>query len=316
MSPPERSGSAPRFALADDTSGQTWLDKAARGELVTAAERNAAVWQMGAAMDALVDPSIIRAAAAGDAAQVEARSIALPRTRYHGPVAAWHGRDVPMVGSLQPPASWFGKGDGSRKTSGATGGGAKPRTWADIIGPTEAERRRLWLSAAATLQRLQGTGTVVAVERRAGDAGAVPVVAIVVACVALVAWGLYLYEQSQVVRIREDAATARQAAEDQAALQEWMTRAQWSATHPGQPAPPPGPHEARVATRPQPAANNGNAGPDGPTDFLNGLRDSVVRLVYVGGVALLVVTAGPPVVANLADRVTRPRPARESALAG
>lgn len=289
---------SPRFALATQDNAQTWLDKAARGEPVTAGERNAFVWQAGAAMDALADPARI----------IKPTGLEVPTTRYNGPVREWNGRNVPLVGSVQPPPQWFGKANDT-STKGARDAGAI--TLADVLSPSNEERRLLWLATANIMRSLQVQGTVVSRERRpAGqaDAGIPPVVigAIVVAVVGVVSWGLYLYEQREVVRLRETEETARQARELQAAQAAWLQRVQAQMQNPTRPMPPPSPAETRVTQRPYPAAPPPPAA-QGADDFVAGIQRTAGQLLLWGGLGLVVVTAGPPVVANLADRATRPR---------
>lgn len=288
---------SPRFALATDDRADVWLAKAARGEPVTAGERNAFVWQAGAAMDALADPARV----------VKPGGLDVPATVYRGPVREWNGRRVPLVGTVQAPPQWFGKDFGSGDTKRTRDAGGL--TWADVIGPNDAERRNLYLATANVMRSLQVSGTVISdVRRPAGraDAGIPPLIigAIVVGVVGLVSWGLYLYEQSQIVTIREREETARQAAELQAAQAAWLQRVQAHLAHPEQPMPPPSPAETRVTQRPYPAAPPSPA-EDGATTFLNRMQEGAMRLLYVAGVGLVAVTAGPPIVANLADRATR-----------
>lgn len=326
MSPPNVSGSAVRFALATEGAADTWLRKAAAGEPVTAGERNAFVTQAGAAMDALADPTIVRAVLAGDADAASRSALAVPRARYFGPVATANGQEVPVIGTVQPPREWFGKRDPSVKAAaGLRGARLDPATrrvhaardsgsltWADVLSPNNEERRALYLATGNVLRSLQNSGEVVSNVRRdsAGvDAGLAPlaIAGIVVGVVALVSWAVYLYEQTQIVTIRENAETARQAAELQAAQAGWMQRVQWQLAHPGQPMPPPSPAETRVTGRPYPATPS--PAEDGATQFLNQLRDGALKLgaLTVGG--LVVVTVVPPVLSNLADRATRPRAA-------
>lgn len=289
---------SPRFALATQDNAQTWLDKAARGEPVTAGERNAFVWQAGAVMDALADPARI----------IKPTGPEVPTTVYRGPVREWNERRVPLVGSIDPPRQWFGKAEDT-STKGPRDAGAI--TLADVLSPTNDERRLLWLATGNIMRSLQVEGRVVSRERRPSgnvDAGLAPaaIAAIVVGVVGIVSWGLYLYEQHEVVRLRETEETARQARELQAAQAAWLQRVQAQMQNPTRPMPPPSPAETRVTNRPYPAAPPAPA-ERGAEDFVAGLQRAAGQLLLWGGLGLVVVTAGPPVVANIADRATRPR---------
>lgn len=281
----------PRFVIASEGTGQTWLDKASRGEPVTAVERNAFAWQASAVMDALANPSQF----------LGASGPVVPREVYNGPVREWSGREVPLVGTGIPPSQWFEK---RARSAGGVGGPGK--TWADVLLPTDTERRDLYLAMGRVMKSLHGEGEVISrrtveAPRTAGVIPLVPVV--VVAVVGLAILGVVLVERYQEVVLRETEETARQAAELAAAQRAWLERVQWAAQHPGQPMPPPSPAEVRVLTRPQPqtpspAESSGDA-------WLKQLEDGAKRVALVGALGLGLAVAGPPILANVADRATR-----------
>lgn len=290
--------SARRFAIASE-NGQAWIDKTARGEPVTAAERNAFVAQAGAAMDALADPEAFMRAA-GNPVQV-------PRTVYHGPVAQWNNREVPLVGTgtLKAPREWLIKGR-SPATAPRSSGSV---TLAQLLMPTNEERAQLYLLGYNVMKSLQGTGEVVERRRVASglgrDAGLPIVPIVIVGVVGIICWGLYLYNQQEEVRIRESEETSRQARELAAAQQGWLQRVQYGMQHPGQPLPPPSPAEQRVQNRPYPTTPS--PAERGSSNVLDELQRAGERALIWGGAGIVALTVIPPVVGNLADRATRER---------
>lgn len=275
-----------RFALASNVPGTQWLTKASRGEVVTATERNAFVAQAGAVMDALAQPSRFVSATG---------ALTVPTVPYNGDVPGWNGRRVPVIGTAEAPREWFEK---AARNSGAL-------TWADLLLPTDDERRRLYLSMGNVMKSLHVEGSVVRRYRVERTAGVVPVVAVVavVCVVGLCAFGVYMHAHTEEVEIREREETARAAEELSAAQAAWLQRVRQGAANPGQPLPPQSPAETRVLTRPQPSTPS--RGEQGESDFLKNAKSAAMELALYGGGALLVATALPPVVTNLADRATR-----------
>lgn len=273
------------FVIAEPRAGTDWLTKAASGQVVTASERNAFVVQAAAAMDALANPGAI----------VTPSGLRVDTVSYHGDVTAWAGRQVPFVGSQNPPAAWLAK----------RGPSAGAMTWADVLLPTNDERRSLWLATAGLMKTLHGTGVEVgsrALPRTAGDAADAAAV-VVVAVGPVAALGVWLFARDREISIRESEETARQANELAAAQAAWLQRVQWSAAHPGEPMPPPSPAETRVLQRPP---EGGRSPADRMGDsFLDALAREAKDMLVAGIGLFAALTVLPPVLSNLADRATR-----------
>jgi type II secretory pathway pseudopilin PulG len=286
-----------RFLTAEaQDGGDRWVSKVQRGENVSIAERNAFVGQAAGLMDALAAPGRI----------LTPSGIVPPTTLYTGSVAAWNGRQVPVLGGVQPPSDWLVKpAPGARNASGT--GADKPWDIQRLLEPTMAERRRYWLALHGSLKAMNGSYQIVEANPQR-SAGVLPVAAVVVIAVAAIAALAGIVGYVAGTAIHENAETARNAADLEEAAREHVRRIQWAAEHPDQPMPPPGPAELRVQ-QPRPSAP---AGTPSPLDQAvnNALRESaglITKVALAAGGIFLAATVLPPVIANLADRATRER---------
>lgn len=225
-------------------AGREWFEAGRTGaNVVTAAQRNGAVAILSATMDALADPARVLPAAQGEA-------LRLPTVPYTGSDAALRGREVPMVGAIEPPAWW-------------RAGAAAPESLPAWVRASDRERRALWGACASTLERLGTTGErqfQAGAQRQSGWVGlavaAIGVVAVVGA--GLGALAIHNEAETDRVRIREDAATQRLAAQAAEVTKLYIERLQvFRATGVMPPASP-----AEVAVNP-PAPAPGTTPPPG-----------------------------------------------------
>lgn len=304
MSPPDPVRRIFIESSAEDRSDQ-WVEKASRGEEVVLGDRRAFIGQSLGLMDIMARP--------GD---ILTPTGAMPPTEiYRGPNATWNGRAVPVLGTLQPPASWMQKTP-QRSASGVDRAKDDPylTNLRRVLAPTDDERRRYWLALYGTMKSMNGSFTVVpraasgvGARRDAGAIQLVPIavgVVVVFGVVAIVAYAIAHTLEAQ-TRIREDAETARHAADIQAAAQCHAQRIQYAALHPNarpdDPALQPCAVEERIR---QPPASGG---PSTLDQMIQKALDSLTNAAIVGGGLLVGATVLPPVLANIADRATRER---------
>lgn len=285
--------------VAAQDGADTWVRRVNAGELVSVGQRNAFLGQAAGLMDLLARPGRI----------LTPDGPVPPRAVYRGPNATFNGREVPVFGSFDPPAAWWAKppartaGRVYPRTAGAAGGGSKPFSLADLLEPTEADRRRYWLALHGATKAMNGSGAIVGEAPR--DAGVLPVAAVVVIAVAGIAALATLIGVAANTAIRETQETARNAAELEAAAREYAQRLQWAATHPGQPMPPPGPAEVRVNT-PRPSPTPGGPA-QSPLDAavaraVEELGGIVARVIVGGVVTLVAISVVPPIIQRISER--------------
>lgn len=259
-------------------AGAQWLRAVEAGELVSAAQRNAFVAESAALMDALARPDLLLAPGA-----------AVPSREYFGPVAAFNGRRVPLVGSIEAPAAWKRPG-ALPPSSGLFAAGSLGAA----LEPTADERRRLYLALYDSQKAMAQSFEVVRVER---TAGVLPQAAVIVLALAGIAALAGVIASAVNTYIRESQVTARHAAQIQAASREYAQRLQaWAAarrTNPNAPMPPRGPNEDAVITGR--AAGSAPPATRSATDALHALAEGANRALLVGAVGLGASVVLPPV---------------------
>lgn len=272
--------------------GDQWVAQASAGQPVVLGDRRAFIGQSLGLMDIMARPGEILTPAGP-----------MPPTEiYRGPNATWNGREVPVLGTLQPPATWLVKPP--RNASGVERAKDDPylQNLRRVLAPTDDERRRYWLALYGTMKSLDTSYQVVGEQRPAGNLAVVVVVVLGVA--AIVAYAVAHTLEAN-TRIREDAETARHAADIQAAAQCHAQRIQYAATHPNarpdDPALQPCAVEERIRQPPP------SGGPSPMDSAIQKALDSLTNAAFIGGGLLLGATVLPPVLANLADRATRER---------
>lgn len=271
-----------------------WLRAVERGEPVLPAQRNAFVSQSSALMDALAAPERLLVPAP-----------VIPSAQYFGPVSSANGQRVPVVGSIAPPEGWLSAGPLPAGRAGLFA----PGTPGAFFAPSEEERRRLWLALYSTQRSMASSFETINAEGFSGrDAGALPVIAVVVIAIAGIGALAAVVANAVSTQIREVQETARHAAQIQQAAAEYVNRLRtWQTalqTNPAATMPPPGPSETAVAR--SPAAGTAPPAERAQRNAWEELAEGATRAVWVGGGLVALSVAGP----GLAKTFTELREAR------